>query len=88
MLKEIDVPMLFRLWNDKETTTQDVAVALGVSRSTVDRIRRRFGLPRKEAPKKQRDLKWVPSPQEIEERAAEVRSRWTPEREYQARCRG
>ena len=47
MVKEVNVPLLFRLWNDETKT-----------------------------------------PQEIEERAAEVRSKWTPEREYQARCRG
>jgi IS30 family transposase len=88
MLKEIDVPLLFRLWNDKDKTIGEVADQLGVSRGTLERLRRRFGLQRKEPVKKEREIKWIPTPQEIEQRAAEVRSRWTPEREYQARCRG
>lgn len=88
MVKEVNVPLLFRLWNDATKTPQDVAKELGVTCQTVERIRRRYGLHRKETPRKERPLKWVPTPQEIEQRAAEVRSRWTPEREYQARCRG
>lgn len=90
MFKEIDVPLLFRLWEDDEKTVQDVARELGVTRSTVYKISRRYGLPRKETSQKAVDrdkAAWLPTPQEIEERAAEVRSRWTPEREYQARCR-
>lgn len=88
MVKEVNVPLLFRLWNDATKTPQDVARELGVKPQTVERIRRRYGLHRKEKPRPQREAKWLPTPQEIEERAAEVRSKWTPEREYQARCRG
>ena len=41
---EIDVPLMFRLWNDETLRTEDVALQLGLSTGTLRKVASRHGL--------------------------------------------
>lgn len=79
----IDVPTLFKLWfSDKRNA--EVAEALGVGRARLWEISKKYGLPSR------KHERGGPNPEDpteaqIQERAAEVRSRWTPEMYEQRR---
>lgn len=79
MKKPIDVPMLFSLWHT-EIENRELAAKLGIAQSRLWEIRHRYGLP-----PRRHERKGVgtddPTPEEIEERCAEIRSRWTPQEE-------
>jgi hypothetical protein len=41
---ELDVPLMFRLWNDDTLRTEDVALQLGLSTGTLRKVASRHGL--------------------------------------------
>lgn len=73
----MNVPLLFELWFS-DIKNAELAKKLGVSRARLWDIRKRYGLPPR---RHERGGTWPrdPSPQEIEERAAEVRAGWSDE---------
>ena len=87
MTKDVDVPTLFKLWNDPELSKPDVAFRLGISTVHLLRLKKRYGLPEK--PWRRRCVQVVPdpTPEEIAERAAECRAKWsTDERRRERVC--
>lgn len=75
MKKHLDAKKVFELWHS-DLRNDEVAVALGVSRNYLAKVRSRYGLP------KRPDERGVheednPTPEQIAERAAEIRSRWS-----------
>ena len=90
---EVDVPLMFRLWNDASMRAEDVALALGVSTATLRKIAARHGLRGRINPPSPINFLDAPSPAEdllsqdslalspwVEERAREVRERHFAER--------
>jgi hypothetical protein len=70
----IDVPELFRLYNDFTIPTTELCRMLNISNGSLHRLRMRYGLPLRPAqPSNMRHDD--PTPEEIEERAAECRAR-------------
>jgi hypothetical protein len=47
---EVDVPLMFQLWNDATLRTEDVAMQLGISTNTLRKIGRRHGLLHRVSP--------------------------------------
>lgn len=84
---EIDVPLLFRLWHmhPSQMPTSEIAKKLGVSPSFLYRCRVKHKLPDRERVYHHEDDD--PTPQEIAERAAEIRASW-PEGEEARRSVG
>jgi hypothetical protein len=73
---DIDVPLLFRLWGSN-VEVRLIADQLGVSESFVGRLARRHKLPKRQTTKAKDHGRLVtdPTPDEIEQRAAEMRAR-------------
>lgn len=83
--KQIDVPLLFRLWHDRTLHGDEVAARLGVHRSALSQIARDHGLPRRPPIKNRKPESTErqpsdPTPEEIAERAAAIRATWGPDR--------
>jgi hypothetical protein len=75
--KRLDVPLLFKLWNDHSIEHRELAARLGISMSHLWKVKKQYGLPSR---KRQHVFEEIdPTPEEIEERSAEVRMSWTPE---------
>jgi transposase len=73
---QVDVPLLFELWN-KNVEARVIAQRLGVRETYITKLASRFKLP-KRLPKKAENHGMSvsdPTPEEIAERAAEVRAR-------------
>lgn len=68
----VDVPALHRMWHS-DMETPDIALAIGVSVSTLNSLRKRHGLPKR--PRKAAQKVQDPTPEEIEARARECRER-------------
>jgi len=47
---EVDVPTMFKLWNDDTLRTEEVAMQLGISTNTLRKIGRRHGLLHRVSP--------------------------------------
>jgi hypothetical protein len=47
---KVDVPLMFKLWNDDTLRTEDVAMQLGISTNTLRKIGRRHGLLHRVSP--------------------------------------
>ena len=81
MSRKVNVPLLFSLWHT-DMSDDDLCIELRIVRATMSRIARQYGLAArywaKADPHRRPD---DPTPEEIEERAAIERSRWTPEEE-------
>jgi hypothetical protein len=81
MSRKVDVPELFRLWAS-DMSDDDVCISLRIVRATMTKLARQYGLPprlhAKADPLRRPD---DPTPEEIAERAAIERSRWTPDEE-------
>lgn len=75
MKKQIDVPLLFSLWHS-DIENRELAERIGVSNSSLWEIRKRYGLPPRKREHKDREVD-DPTPEEIEERSAECRAKWT-----------
>lgn len=75
-VKEVDVPLLFELWN-RNVEVRVIAERLGVRETYVGKLAARFKLPRRRPEKAENNGRTVadPTPEEIEERAAEIRAR-------------
>jgi hypothetical protein len=84
MSDRINTVELYRLWTSQERK-EDICRLLGVTREGLYRLQKQHKLPHRNpirlGTKKYAD----PTPDEIAERTAEVRSRWTPE-EWARRC--
>lgn len=63
------------LWLDETASSGYIREVFKVSWKTVDNTRRFLGLPEREH---RNCFVWAPSESEIEERAAEMRARWSP----------
>lgn len=74
--RPIDVPALFRMWHS-EMATADIAIAVGVSMSTLHTLSKRHKLPKRRV---RRVALKDPTPDEIERRARECRERHYAER--------
>jgi len=46
----VDVPLMFKLWNDDTLRTEDVAMQLGISTNTLRKLGRRHGLVHRVSP--------------------------------------
>lgn len=75
--RQIDVPLLYKLWHS-EMETPDIALALGVSLSTLHNVRGKYKLPKR--PRAAVTLVSDPTPDEIAERARQCRERHYAER--------
>lgn len=75
LMKIIDVPLLYRLWHSdpREVPTPQIARSLGISVSTLYKQAEKHKLPKRE--RVYLDLTADPTPEEIEQRAAECRER-------------
>ena len=73
---DIDVPLLFELWN-RNVESRVIAERLGVRETYVSKLAARFKLPRRLPQKAENNGRAVndPTPEEIEQRAAEMRAR-------------
>lgn len=71
----IDVPLLFQLWADHAVSRQEIASRLGVAVSTVGKLQARYGLPTRPVEKRRRMPQPDPTPEEIQQRAAECRQK-------------
>lgn len=77
MKRQIDVPELFALWHS-DLKNRELAEKLGVSVSGLWDIRKRYGLPpRKHERKPRQSEDDDPTPEEIEERCAAIRQKWS-----------
>ncbi len=81
MPRKVNVPELFRLWAS-DMSDDELCISLRIVRATMSKLASRYGLPpryhAKGDPQRRPD---DPTPEEIAERAAIERSRWTPEEE-------
>lgn len=81
MSRKVNVPLLFRLWFS-DMSDDDLCIEMRIVRATMTRLAKRYGLPQrlhaKGDPHRRLD---DPTEEEIAERAAIERSRWTPEEE-------
>lgn len=74
-----DAAELFRLWNDSTLTRAEIAYALGVTAGQLTRLASRHGLG-KRGPQYRAFEVADPTPEEIEERAAECRAKHMEQR--------
>lgn len=75
MKKPIDVPLLFSLWNT-DIKNRELAARLGIAVSRLWEIRKRYGLPPRKHERKP-TLDDDPTPEQIAERCAVIRRRWS-----------
>ncbi len=79
MRKIIDTPLLFKLWHS-DLKNEELAARIGVARGHLWHLRKKYGLP----PRKQQRTRPPmvdPTAEEIAERSAEVRRKWSPAEE-------
>jgi hypothetical protein len=79
MRLQIDVPELFRLWTSG-VPHAEICERLGIPQGSLWRVRDHYKLPprMKVIPRCDRDED-DPTPEEIAERTAAIRAKWTPE---------
>lgn len=75
MQKPIDVPLLFQLWYT-DIENRALAERLGIAASRLWEIRKRYGLPPRRHERKEK-FPDDPTPEEIEQRCAAIRRKWT-----------
>lgn len=73
----IDIKKLFALWSS-DLGTMEIAAKMGLTKNQVWSASRRLGLPTRPRSGSDRDQRERPTPEEIAERAAEVRAGWAP----------
>lgn len=83
--KSVDARELFRLWNTT-MSSQDIADKLGVGRTRLFILARRYGLQKRAMDSSTCKRIVDPSPEEIAERAAVVRSHWSEEELNKRAC--
>lgn len=74
-IKPVDTDLLRLLWDDCEVPLQDISERLGVSHDTIYKYAKVLQLPRR--PRAVRRSDDDPTPEQIEERAAVIRAKWT-----------
>lgn len=85
-LKHLNVPLLFELW-PTDMTRREIADRLGISMGQLASASRKYALGRRRRTSHDSRAPVAdPTPEEIAERSALVRAKWTPEEE--ARRRG
>ena len=72
--RQVDVPMLFRLWGDMTLTRAEIARKLGATENQLTRLAERHGLGRRGRQHRAFSMD-DPTPDEIAQRAAECRAR-------------
>jgi hypothetical protein len=85
-LGEIDVPALFRLWASG-MPEREICQTLGIRCGSFYVVKARLKLPPRPKAKPEDEFAEVepPTPEEIAERAAAIRSTWSPEEEERRR---
>lgn len=85
-LGEIDVPTLFRLWASG-MPEREICLEMDIRHGSFYAIKDRLKLPPRPAAKPEDDFAAaaLPTPEEIAERAAIARSKWSPEEEQRRR---
>jgi hypothetical protein len=78
MLDRINTVELYRLWTSQERK-EDICRLLGINRDGLYRLQKLHKLPPRVPIRLGKKKFEDPTPDEIAERCAEVRSRWTPE---------
>ena len=73
IVRHVDLPMLYQLWNDHTLTRVKVSAMLGISPTHLTRLVARHKLPPRPRDKNQHGND--PTPDEIAQRAAECRER-------------
>jgi hypothetical protein len=79
-VREVDLEWLRRKWKDSDWTIERMAAYAGVSGSHIGRLARRNNFPQRESAPRRYNEKCQqrlpdPTPEEIEQRCAEVRAR-------------
>jgi len=72
--RQVDVPLLFRLWGDMTLTRAEIARKLGTTENQLTRLAERHGLGRRGRQHRAFSMD-DPTPDEIAQRAAECRAR-------------
>jgi hypothetical protein len=76
---KVDVKKLFSLWQTEKTTTE-ISSELGITKSALYSVARRYALPRRTAlVRRSPDRMTDPTPEELEAKAAEIRRGWSRE---------
>lgn len=91
----MDVPRLFRLWHDYTVSNEELMKLLDIKVGMFYRLREHYKLPKRppqcwkrKIDMESHDLQDDPTPEEIAERAAFCRSRWTEAEEARRWQRG
>jgi hypothetical protein len=72
---EINVALLFQMWNDPALSLRDIAQKLGVNDTAMHPIRHRYGLGKRPITRAAQSRKRDPSIEEIYAMAAELRAK-------------
>ena len=87
--ESVSVPLLFRLWHDNTKRPEDIARELGCSVPTLWRLKGIYGLPKRaDRPVDEEYNGWKvddPTEDQVEERAAECRVKWSEKMEQNRR---
>lgn len=85
----MDVPRLFKLWHDYSIANEELMKLLDVKPGAFYRLRVRYGLPSRpmQCWRGTHDESDDPTPEEIAERAAECRQKWSPPERERRNCR-
>jgi hypothetical protein len=85
-LGEFDVPTLFRLWASG-MPEREICLEMNIRQGSFYAIKDRLKLPPRPAAKPEDEFAAapLPTPEEIAERAAILRAKWTPEEEERRR---
>lgn len=78
VVKNVDLPTLFKLWGDHTLTRVQVSAMLGISPTHLTRLVARHKLPPRPRDRNQKTVD--PTPEEIAERARQCRERHLAER--------
>lgn len=78
---QVDVKLLFELWHDPRITQPQMCERLGITKSALFGLKRRYALPHRHFAGKGAvdEEENSPTPEEIEERKAVVQAKWSPE---------
>ena len=76
---KVDVPVLFKMWADG-ASRYEICQMLGIRPGAFQHIRRRYALPKRNKGRPTRGPNEPdPTPEELVERCAEVRAKWSAE---------
>jgi len=84
VVRHVDLPKLYQLWNDHTLTRVKVSAMLGISPTHLTRLVARHKLPPRPRDKNQHGND--PTPDEIAQRAAECRERHYAQRRAEPDC--